>query len=450
MTVRLPAIAAALLALSLAGCASSFDSASKLKTLRILAVQKDKPYARPGDTVNLKLLFDDPRDPFVQVRGRDAGHRPFHVLWLSGCTNPKADAFEACIEQFTPDGGKLPSSLHGASDTLDFAVTLPKDIISSRPPPSNPDQPRNGSAFVFFALCAGELKLGGPNVFDCESASHELLGADDFVIGYSEIFAYDELTNANPVVATRDPDNGNQPTTGFQVDGVDVPVDCIGDACLALESAEFRVSASVMRPMSLVEAGAPVEGGLLPFDAGRPFDAGALPFGDGGLGLRDASARPADAGLVRREAGTSHDAGGTPAALPPNCDPEARPDARCFAECIEDDQDKCPKHSMNLVVTRQSAETDGVAEALEGRKVGEQMWINYYTDAGKLEHDVKLLNDATAGWNPNHFADLRTPQTLGTFHVWAVAHDNRGGAQWARVTLSTTSPYAHPVSMDGK
>jgi hypothetical protein len=47
------------LGLSLAGalgCGEDFDPASQIDSLRVLAVQKSAPYARPGDSVDLTLL----------------------------------------------------------------------------------------------------------------------------------------------------------------------------------------------------------------------------------------------------------------------------------------------------------------------------------------------------------------------------------------------------------
>jgi hypothetical protein len=109
--------------------------------------------------------------------------------------------------------------------------------------------------------------------------------------------------------------------------------------------------------------------------------------------------------------------------------------------CTTGDRDTCPKHTVKLILDeRRTREQDGAQSVITGMRLEEQMWINYYTDAGKLEHEVKLLNDATTGWNEAHSADLRAPLELKPFHVWAVAHDNRGGVQWARVTLSTRVP----------
>jgi len=384
----------ALLALSVAGCAASFDSGSKLKSLRVLAVKKDKPYARPGETVHLQMLLDDPRALLP-----DAGHgssEKISVGWLGGCEDPNADSFEGCLTQFQNAGNLV--LLPHALDTLDFSVTLSDDIISRQPAPANPTQPKSGSAFVFFALCATQVQFGGANsAFSCQSPSGEPLGPDDFVLGYTEVFAYEKFRNQNPKV------------TGFEVDGQPIDVDCVGDACVALEQEDFGIG---------FPAGPSMPSGP---EGGLPSDAGALR--DGG------SLHEASVGL---------DASTAPQLMRPTC---ANGDPRCFQACTVDDDSKCPKHTVNLVVDKSSAEVDGVAEAIEGRNVGEQMWINYYTDAGKLDHDVKLLNDATTGWNDNHSADLHSPQALGTFHVWAAAHDNRGGVEWARITLATTSPY---------
>jgi hypothetical protein len=385
-------LACALLAFAVAGCAPSFESGSKLKSLRVLAVKKDKPYARPGETVHLNMLLDDPRT-FLPDGG--VSQKRFSIGWLSGCENPSANSFSDCIDKLK--SGDVTGTLGAAINTLDFPVTLSDHIIKDAPKSATPGQPPGGTALVFFAVCAGTLHpMSGNLGFGCVSPEGKTLGADDFVIGYTQIFAYEGLRNANPIV------------TGFEIDGSPIPVDCIGDDCVPLEARELDIRFS-NSPASAPEAGVSADGG------GFSAEGGAL-SADGGAG---------------------QNAGASSAAPPPSCPS----DVRCFPQCTDDNQDNCDKHTVKLVVDPASAEVDAVAKATEGHDVLEQMWVNYYTDAGKLEHDVKLLNDATTGWNENHSADLRTPQGLGTFHVWAAAHDNRGGVGWARVTLATTSPY---------
>ncbi|HXK17559.1 MAG TPA: hypothetical protein VNG33_07145, partial [Polyangiaceae bacterium] len=56
------------------GCGANFDPGNEIKSLRVLAVKKDKPYAQPGDTVKLQMLWDD-------AKGRSDVQR----LFLGGC-----------------------------------------------------------------------------------------------------------------------------------------------------------------------------------------------------------------------------------------------------------------------------------------------------------------------------------------------------------------------------
>jgi hypothetical protein len=60
------------------------------------------------------------------------------------------------------------------------------------------------------------------------------------------------------------------------------------------------------------------------------------------------------------------------------------------------------------------------------------MWIRYYTDHGRMASEVRLLNDAVAGWNSDYGTELRIPIEPGPLTIWAVAADNRGGQNWVR------------------
>jgi hypothetical protein len=57
------------------GCGPEFDRQSELKSFRVLAVQKDHPYARPGERVRLTMLDHD---------GADQGNRFIDRYWLAG------------------------------------------------------------------------------------------------------------------------------------------------------------------------------------------------------------------------------------------------------------------------------------------------------------------------------------------------------------------------------
>ena len=73
---------ATFLSLFLLGCGPDFDPPSELHSLRVLAVQKDLPYAPPGATVNLQMLWQDASP----LAGREV-----QVAWSPPCYDPPAD-----------------------------------------------------------------------------------------------------------------------------------------------------------------------------------------------------------------------------------------------------------------------------------------------------------------------------------------------------------------------
>jgi hypothetical protein len=106
----------------------------------------------------------------------------------------------------------------------------------------------------------------------------------------------------------------------------------------------------------------------------------------------------------------------------------------CLDVCTESDEDDCPEVTVEPILERSAnQEPDEVAKLAYGRSVGEQMWIRYYTDQGRMDSEVKLLNDATTGWNADFGTKLRLPQEPGPLRLWAVVYDNRGGQDWVQV-----------------
>lgn len=201
-----------------ASCIPGFDAPSKVDSLRIIAVTLDKPYAQPGDDVTFSMTVVDTGE------NDDGNPRPLQVLWLGGCYNPTGDQYFLCFEQlfdqlsmlegtdpadFPPGLLQLDTVLpttSGAPDALSFTVTLPDDLISSRPVPQN--GPHYGIGYVFFAACAGTiapapLTSTGGDVPDfpltCLDESGNERGADSFVIGYTQVYAFaDGRENQNP------------------------------------------------------------------------------------------------------------------------------------------------------------------------------------------------------------------------------------------------------------
>lgn len=339
-----------------------------------MAVQKDRPYARPGERVTLNLLWSD-ANPLRQ------GQAP-QIAWFALCENPASDLFELCFEQLANLGSSaldadapnppaellerisLPSpSVEEANDEFSFVVS--DDIISSRPRSPNGSGTPYGLTYVMFAACSGTLGFDPTVEFpvicyedrDGQTGfgdGDRLLSSDDFVVGYSAVYSYLDYRNSNP---------------GF--DG------------LSFRGQALRLDGPVQEATSS-------RGRLTADDFCVGTDCSTAP-----------SARPCPSQLT-------------------------------IPACV----DNCPGWTIEPEIPQRSAEVDEVASALGSATLREQMWINYYTTGGKFESgDVKLLNDATTGWNSRHSAKLIAPGHGGTYFVWVVAHDNRGGTQWARLRL---------------
>lgn len=233
---------------SVVGCGDSFDPKSKMQTLRVLAVRADNPYPKPGDTVHLDMLWFDGKapptgdlldgglpegGPPVPEGGTPDGGLPeggppvggpgyfssrqVQIVWIGGCFNPLGNQYYGCYSQLAESLGAAqedPASfakLVGLGSS--FNLEIPADIISGHPAAEG--QTPNGLAFVFFAVCAGEVRPAEPGpdglplgCFDPETDAR--LGADDFVPGYASLYSFDGIRNTNPVL------------TAFKVNGVEI------------------------------------------------------------------------------------------------------------------------------------------------------------------------------------------------------------------------------------
>ncbi len=358
---------AALFGLLLLGCGPDFDPPSELHSLRVLGVVKDEPYAQPGDTVHLQMLWTDasPSRP-----------RAVQVAWSPACFDPAGDLYYNCFTN---------PALFGTADQLitnqdstsfvmsKYIITGGGDGIDKRPAPSDPRNAPYGIAFVFFAVCAGEFTLVPQTAqttfpIGCKDENGTLLGPDDFVAGYTSVYSFKDFSNNNPVI------------TGFNFND-------------------------------------------------RDFTTADNPGSDGASG---ASSTNSDA-ICLNETCTS----GSTAVSDFDFDCSAHPE-RCVATCADDGDSSCPGFNLHPMIDKNNVKNqdqDDVSAKLLGRQVGEQMWIDYYTEAGGFKSPVRLLNDATSGWNDNFGTEFYAPKAPGPFRVWALAHDNRGGVAWSGITL---------------
>lgn len=237
MNLRRPILAllaaAALASPALAsGCQAGFDPPTDINTLRVFAVTLDEPYTQPGHEVTFRMTYHD------GYPGPEEGPRLVQILWLGGCFNPPGDQYFACYEQIAElfeqaaSGGAPPAEYFAAGIGLDtFTMPIPEDIISSRPRPDV--GPHYGIGYVFFAACAGNLRpvtdaggKAGAFPFGCFDSEGRRLGAESFVPGYTQVYAF-----APPRPEDPPPTNANPELLGLTLDGkpmsedfADIPV----------------------------------------------------------------------------------------------------------------------------------------------------------------------------------------------------------------------------------
>jgi hypothetical protein len=221
LSLRLGGLAAlALLVVVVDSCApSGFEDVSQVDSVRIFASSADQPYAKPGATVNLSVLAFD---------GRTTQTEPMRIFWLPlVCENPPDDAYYGCFTQLAgggdagaggggADGGG--GGIGGLRPGMDltpllpqgptFSFTMPADAVTSHPVTPGVPIPY-GLVILFNIACAGHLELidvAGAGASPAQppiGCFHQDEGPappTDYVIGYTRVYAYDSLTNANPVL----------------------------------------------------------------------------------------------------------------------------------------------------------------------------------------------------------------------------------------------------------
>ncbi len=106
-----------------------------------------------------------------------------------------------------------------------------------------------------------------------------------------------------------------------------------------------------------------------------------------------------------------------------------------IAHCTESTIDNCPTSPLDVVVPASSQEPDPGNTDPDGHVLQEQLWVDYYLSAGKVKDEVEILYDPRQGRLTNSGDDLYAPEAPGDYLLWAVVHDDRGGAAWLEVPL---------------
>lgn len=159
----------------LAGCTTSFEPASKVTDLRVLAVESSPPEVAPGDTVSLSALIADPSGVVV----------PPTVVWLV-CFPDAVNGVDSCTN------GTNPQAPVGFGVT-EIDVPVPADV------PLEPAGDPNAQTAVLLTLVA------------CTSADpNECFACDDSGCTFGGEGVEAEVAIKRIIVSARPPELRNQ------------------------------------------------------------------------------------------------------------------------------------------------------------------------------------------------------------------------------------------------
>lgn len=202
---------------ALGACGSDFDPGSRVTTFRILAVSAKKvvttgcpmgqttcldpkggSWAKPGDTVELDALWEDPQQ------------RSTMWAWAT-CENPPSSTVVGCFIKLAQDlqktGGDpaAAAAKFAVGKDLDvFRLNIRPDILTS--PPLSPEGLKGAMVGVVIVGCPGELAQNpnhGPTdlPFQCkENGTGRVMGPDEYVAGIKRVFVRTTDTNADPII----------------------------------------------------------------------------------------------------------------------------------------------------------------------------------------------------------------------------------------------------------
>lgn len=176
------------LASASAGCGSDFDPGSRVVGTRVLAVQADRPYARPGEDVKLTALA-------IDTLGR-----PLEWAWTY-CVDPPSTSVGACFAKLAEDAAKGAPPPFSIGPQSSATISIPADALSRLP------ENARGGAYVgaLIVTCPGRVDLTGKTgqlPLACVDAAGRALPLEEFEIGVKRIFVRAQARNENPAIAS--------------------------------------------------------------------------------------------------------------------------------------------------------------------------------------------------------------------------------------------------------
>lgn len=103
-----------------------------------------------------------------------------------------------------------------------------------------------------------------------------------------------------------------------------------------------------------------------------------------------------------------------------------------------DEFTECTTVTFDVAVPDDVAEVDPDAVDPEGEPLREVVWVSYYTDGGQFDSATKLVSDASDGIQREHETVWVPPEEPGTYTIWAVVRDNRGGSSIVQQLVNVT------------
>ncbi|HMJ54443.1 MAG TPA: hypothetical protein VK540_20315 [Polyangiaceae bacterium] len=365
---------------------ASFDDQAVIKGLRVLAVQKSAPYPAPGEGVDVKLLFWD-------GKSTEDNPRDVHIYFArNACENPPGDLYLNCL-----------SALAGG-------------FVEGTPDGGNPDDMPDGGGSD-----GGESDGGTAS----GAMSHAAPGRGFVPIASENQARFRNIAPSDFVRATE----AEKTAASFDVDHV--------------RGRHFRITDTIVRPRTggepyglayVLFAACPGHLGLVPNAAANTLPLGCFDDTDNHrLGADDFVIGYTSMYVYTARANTNpivNDFLFEGASFADSTTDDSR--VPHIPNCQASDRSKCPKYPLKVAIDRASAEidTDPTAKTPDGRDLQEQMWVAFYLTAGELKSSLRLVNDATRGWNEENGTEFTAPAEPGPVRIFAVVHDNRGGIAW--------------------
>jgi hypothetical protein len=412
---------------------AGFAGESNVTSVRVLASSADEPYAKPGDTVHVRVLAYDGRPPALRSAS------PMNVIWIPVvCENPANDAYYACFQQVKaaieagPDAGASPCAAgeegtDGSTQAGDEGADAGSDAgdAGAEGADAGPD---GGDAGADAGSDGGDASDEGADAGpDADDA-----GAD---AGSDAGDAGDEGADAGPDGASiaAPTESSFQFTMPCDVVTSHPPVAGSGPYGLTFL---FNLACAGRPALSLLpSSNNPQQSPIGCFDdAGVQVGSDDFVFGytrvysyvgsDGGY---YANQNPVVASVdlacpVPVPVRGSSPSYTTPAPLTAVCTPSF-----------------CPQVRIGPNVPLASWETNPLDLDSNGVPRHEEIWADYYATFGGFKSQTRLLYDPTTGplSDPDtQFAPpLLAPTDIHDGMIFIVVHDDRGGASW--VTLPT-------------